>query len=68
MLILAMYGADGRYVDMLCADMKSVTTGGVVNVTLPVNNQDGEIANLKAFVISSMFNVKPMGNSVCFIE
>lgn len=59
------YAADGTYLDMMYAFVEA-SPGATVKVTLPMDNKDGKIAQLKAFAVSSFSDMSPMGATVSF--
>ena len=65
-VMLAQYDAEGRYQGLLWLTLDEVPVGAAIKVTLPVDNRSGKIANLKAFVVSSVLSPVPMGNAVSF--
>ena len=65
-VMLAQYDAEGRYQGLLWLTLDEVPVGAAIKVTLPVDNRSGRIANLKAFVVSSVLSPVPMGNAVSF--
>lgn len=65
-VMLAQYDAEGRYQGLLWLTLDEMPLDMALKVTLPVDNSDGKIANLKAFVVSSILSPVPMGNAVSF--
>mgnify|MGYP004721361277 CR=1 FL=1 len=65
-VMLAQYDTEGRYQGLLWLTLDEVPVGAAIKVTLPVDNRSGKIANLKAFVVSSVLSPVPMGNAVSF--
>ena len=65
-VMLAKYDAEGRYQGLIWVTLKKMSVGTSVEVTLPVDNSDGEIASLKAFMVSSILSPVPIGNAVSF--
>lgn len=65
-VMLAQYDAEGRYQGLLWLTLDEMPLNMALKVTLPVDNSDGKIANLKAFVVSSILSPVPMGNAVSF--
>ena len=41
--------------------------GETVRVSLPLDNSDGKIANLKVFTVAPFSNMTPLGNGVSFL-
>ena len=46
--------------------VKDLPVGATIEVTLPVENSTGTIAQLKAFTIASFSNLVPLGSTVSF--
>ena len=65
-VMLAQYDAEGRYQGLLWLTLDEMPLDMALKVTLPVDNSDGKIANLKAFVVSSILSPVPMGSAVSF--
>lgn len=65
-VMLAQYDAEGRYQGLLWLTLDEMPLNMALKVTLPVDNSDGKIASLKAFVVSSILSPVPMGNAVSF--
>ncbi len=65
-VMLAQYDAEGRYQGLLWLTLDEMPLDMALKVTLPVDNNDGKIANLKAFVVSSILSPVPMGSAVSF--
>lgn len=65
-VMLAQYDAEGRYQGLLWLTLDEMPLDMALKVTLPVDNSDGKIANLKALVVSSILSPIPMGNAVSF--
>lgn len=65
-VMLAQYDTEGRYQGLLWLALDEMPLDMALKVTLPVDNSDGKIANLKVFVVSSILSPVPMGNAVSF--
>ena len=65
-VMLAQYDAEGRYQGLLWLTLDEMPLDMALKVTLPVDNSDGKIANLKALVVSSILSPIPMGSAVSF--
>ena len=66
MMLLASYDADGRYLGLLYVQTEDVPTGATFRLTVPVDNSDGSVAVLKAFLIASFANPAPLAAAVSF--
>ncbi|MBR0282982.1 MAG: hypothetical protein IJQ81_15585, partial [Oscillibacter sp.] len=65
MICLAAYTENGKFQKFVYVTVKE-PIGGTVEVTLPVDNSGGKIAQLKAFAVSSFDNLIPVGNVVSY--
>ena len=65
LVFFAAYSSDGKYQDMKYAFVK-ISPGGTVEFTLPIDNTDGEIGELKAFAVTSFDDLTPIGNVMSF--
>ncbi len=66
LIFLASYNAAGQYKGLMFVAVKDVPVGATVEVTLPVDNSRGDIAQLKAFPVASFSNLVPLGIASCF--
>ena len=66
MILLAAYTKTGQYRGLMYVAIKNATVGATVEVTLPVKNETGDIATLKAFAIPSFGNMTPLGPASVF--
>lgn len=64
-IFVAAYSADGQFLNYAYVTVKE-PVGGTVEVTLPVDNSGGNIAQLKAFAVRSFGGLEPIGNLVTF--
>ena len=64
-VLLASYTASGQYQGLMYVTVKE-PLGGTVEVTLPVDNSGGNIAQLKAFAVNSFADMSMIGNPVSF--
>lgn len=65
-ILLAQYDAQGRYQGLLWLTLDEMPQDMVLKVTLPVDNSDGKIVHLKAFVVDSLLSAVPVGSAVSF--
>ena len=65
MVMLASYTAAGQFRGLMYVQVDA-PVGATTYVTLPVDNSSGDIANVKAFVISSFSDLRPLGDPVSF--
>ncbi len=66
MIVLAQYTSLGAFKGLMFVKSKSVPVGATIELSIPVDNRDGDIAELKAFMISSFDNLTPLGNAASF--
>lgn len=64
-IFVAAYSADGQFLNYAYVTVKE-PVGGTVEVTLPVDNSGGNVAQLKAFAVRSFGGLEPIGNLVTF--
>ena len=64
--MLAQYDAEGRYQGLVWLTLDEMPLDMALKVTLPVDNSDGKIVNLKAFVVGSLLSPAPVGSAVSF--
>lgn len=67
LVLLASYANEGRYQGMMWVSVEDLPVGATCKVTLPVDNTNGKIANLKAFTVPSFNNLTPLGDAVSFL-
>lgn len=67
LVLLASYSAKGQYQGMMWVSVEDLPVGATCKVTLPVDNSDGKIENLKAFTVASFSNLTPLGDVVSFL-
>ena len=65
MVMLASYTAAGKFRGLMYVQVDA-PVGATTYVTIPVDNPSGDIANLRAFVISSFTDFRPLGDPVSF--
>ena len=65
LVFLAAYSDSGKFQDFMYVTVKE-PIGGTVEITLPIDNSAGNIAELKAFAVSSFSDLAPLGASVSF--
>ena len=66
MVILGTYSNGGQFNGLMYAQIEDVSPGGTVKITLPVDNKDGTITDIKAFIVSSFTNMTPIGDTSSF--
>lgn len=66
-VLLAAYTDAGQYQGMMWVSIEDLSVGATCKVTLPVDNSDGKIENLKAFTVASFSNLTPLGDVVSFL-
>lgn len=64
-MFLAAYSNDGKFQDFVYVTVKE-TVGATVEVTLPIDNAAGNIAELKAFAVSSIGGYTPVEAPVSY--
>ena len=64
MVMLASYDASGRYLGMLCARAEDLPVGSSIRLSVWMDNSNGEIAHVRAFLVPSLANLTPIGESV----
>jgi len=67
LVFLAAYTSTGQYQGMMWVSVEDLPIGATIKVTLPVDNADGKIENLKAFTVASFSNLTPLGEAVSFL-
>ncbi len=65
-VLLASYTKEGQFVDFTWARTKNFSVGGTFDLTVPIRNPSGKVGQLKAFTVSSLSNLTPLGNSASF--
>ena len=63
---LAVYAANGQYRGLLYVSVEDIPVGATVKITLPVDNTNGDIAQLKAFTFASFDMLIPLGEASVF--
>ena len=65
-VMLAQYDERGRYQGLLWLTLEEMPQGMTLKVTLPVDNTGGSIAQLKVFLVESLFSPAPVGEAISF--
>lgn len=65
-IILAQYNDDGAFKGVKCIQTEDVPTGSTMKLSIPVDNSNGDVAELKAFCWDSFGSMTPLGNSASF--
>ncbi|MBQ9459817.1 MAG: Ig-like domain-containing protein [Oscillospiraceae bacterium] len=65
-VILAYYSSGGRFLGALSLDVTNLPPGTGVELSIPVDNSDGRIAEIKVFVAASLANPIPVGVPASF--
>ena len=65
-VILAQYDEKGRYQGLLWLTLEEMPQDMTLKVTLPVDNTGGSIAQLKVFLVESLFSPAPVGEAISF--
>ena len=66
LVFLAAYGAAGQFRGLMYVELEDVPEEGTVKITLPVENDGGDIARLKAFCVASFADLTPLGEAAAF--
>lgn len=66
MVMLAAYTAEGQYKGLCYVSVEEFPAGGIFSVTVPVDNKDGSIAQLKAFTVGSLSDLRPLSSPVVY--
>lgn len=64
LVMLASYDSNGKYLGVLCAGAKGLSQGATLELSFMMDNKAGQIAKIKAFSISSLQNISPVGQAV----
>ena len=67
LIVLGAYSETGKYRGLMWVQTDAAP-GVTVRVTLPIDNGDGDIKELKAFAVTSFDDWAPLGNIVSFPE
>ena len=67
-VMLAVYTEDGQFRTWVYITMKDCPAGATMEFSLLVDNRDGDVGFLKAFVTESIASMLPMGEAVVFGE
>lgn len=65
-VMLAQYDEKGRYQGLLWLTLEEMPQDMTLKVTLPVDNTGGSIAQLKVFLVESLFSPAPVGEAISF--
>ncbi len=65
-VMLAQYDERGRYQGLLWLTLEEMPQDMTLKVTLPVDNTGGSIAQLKVFLVESLFSPAPVGEALSF--
>jgi len=65
-IVLAKYTDDGAFKGLMYIQAEDVPTGSTINLSIPVDNTNGDVSKLKAFCWASFSSLTPIGNSVAF--
>ena len=65
-IVLAKYSKAGVFKGLMFVTSKNVPVGSTINITLPVDNENGDIYSLKAFAWDSYATMTPIGNFATF--
>lgn len=65
-VMLACYSDLGQYCGLLWLTVSSLPTGSEVELVFPIDNNEGDITMLKAFLVDSPEDPTPVGNAVSF--
>lgn len=66
MVLLAGYTSSNQYAGLMYVTVKGCPIGATIEVTLPIDNNSGKIAQLKAFTVSSFTAMQPLGSAAEF--
>lgn len=65
---LAAYSSTGQYQGIMWVGVEDLPVGATIKVTIPVDNSNGKIANLKVFTVASSSNLIPLGKAISFLQ
>lgn len=68
LILLAAYTANGQYRGLMYVSVEDVPAGATVKVTLPVENANKDIAQLKAFAVAGFGSFTPISPASVFPE
>ena len=66
LIILAAYTASGQFKGLLYISVEDIPAGATVKITLPVNNSNDNIAQIKAFPVPRFSDPTPLGTARAF--
>lgn len=64
LVLLASYDRNGRYLDIMCAQSKDLPIGTTIELSFLMKNSTAQTASIKAFLISSLTDLTPIGKAV----
>ncbi|MBQ4088027.1 MAG: leucine-rich repeat domain-containing protein [Clostridia bacterium] len=65
-VVLAQYTDTGAFRGVMYVSTEDLPQGSTINVTIPINTANGDVAQLKAFVWESFTSMTPVGVPVVF--
>lgn len=65
-IVLAQYADIGAFKGLMYIQTEDVPTGSTIKLSIPVDNSNGDVEELKAFCWESFNSLTPMGNSASF--
>ena len=67
-LLLAAYTADGQFVELQQKDVSGLSAGSTLKFKFSMDNTAGKIADLKAFAVTSLGDMIPLGEAKSFLS
>lgn len=64
LIVIAQYATDNRMIGLTYAMVEDQNIGSTVKITVPINNSDGNIKEIKAFNLSSFSELAPLSKTV----
>ena len=65
-LVLTTYSSLGQFQGLLYVKVEDMPVGATIELTIPVRNDNKDIAQVKAFFISSFTDFRPLANYISF--
>lgn len=65
-IVLVMFTATGAFKTLSHLNAENISIGSTINISVPVDNTDSDVAKIKVFCWKSFDSMIPMGNSKCF--